>query len=169
MTSPAPSAAPAPTPASTPSSAVDTTRPVGVGHVGINVVDLDTSVAFYRDVIGLDVLREAEGRFAFLGLGETLAITLWQQADSGYDGGRAGLHHLAFELADTAALDTATERLRAAGVEVLHDGAVAHADGADSGGLFFSDPDGTRLELFVASGLGGAPAPSGDAPTCGFF
>jgi lactoylglutathione lyase len=148
---------------------VDAARPVGVGHVGVNVVDLDASIAFYRDVVGLDVLRSADGSFAFLGVGETLVVTLWQQASAGYDADHAGLHHLAFELADTAALDAAGERLRAAGVEVLHDGVVAHAAGAESGGLFFGDPDGTRLELFVATGLAGAHAPSGDAPTCGFF
>ncbi|MDY7101741.1 MAG: VOC family protein [Actinomycetota bacterium] len=144
-------------------------RPVAVGHVGVNVVDLDRSVAFYRDVIGLDVIAVTEGRFAFCGLGETLAVTLWQQAAADHATDRAGLHHLAFELADVAALDAAASRLRAAGIELVHDGVVAHAEGADSGGIFFHDPDGTRLELYVTAGLAGAHAPSGEAPTCGFF
>lgn len=39
----------------------------------------------------------------------------------------------------------------------------------DSGGLFFEDPDGIRLEIFAPRGVAGAPAPHADGPTCGFF
>jgi lactoylglutathione lyase len=46
---------------------------------------------------------------------------------------------------------------------------VAHREGAASGGIFFHDPDGTRLEISVPTGAEGAPAPNADAPTCGFF
>ena len=59
--------------------------------------------------------------------------------------------------------------LRAIGARVHHDGIVAHAEGADSGGLFFEDPDGIRLEIFAPRGVAGAPAPHADGPTCGFF
>ena len=46
---------------------------------------------------------------------------------------------------------------------------VAHREGGASGGIFFHDPDGTRLEISVPTGAETAPAPSSDAPTCGFF
>ncbi|MDT7621581.1 MAG: lactoylglutathione lyase, partial [Pseudonocardiales bacterium] len=40
----------------------------------------------------------------------------------------------------------------------------------DSGGVFFTDPDGIRLEVYTPSGLAGKDAaPVGEAPTCGFF
>ncbi len=59
--------------------------------------------------------------------------------------------------------------MRELGAPVFHDGVVAHREGADSGGLFFADPDGIRLEIYAPSGVAGSPAPSGEAPTCGFF
>jgi hypothetical protein len=46
---------------------------------------------------------------------------------------------------------------------------VAHGEGVASGGIFFTDPDGIRLEVYAPSGAQSAPAPSGAAPTCGFF
>ena len=52
---------------------------------------------------------------------------------------------------------------------VTDDGVVAHGEGAASGGIFFTDPDGIRLEIYAPGGAESAPAPSGAAPTCGFF
>ncbi|GCB49367.1 hypothetical protein SNL152K_6702 [Streptomyces sp. NL15-2K] len=46
---------------------------------------------------------------------------------------------------------------------------VAHGEGTASGGIFFHDPDGTRLEISVPEGAQGAPVPHDAAPTCGFF
>lgn len=61
------------------------------------------------------------------------------------------------------------ERLRSLGVEFAYEGVVAHGEGAASGGIFFHDPDGTRLEISVPTGAEGAEAPTSGAPTCGFF
>jgi catechol 2,3-dioxygenase-like lactoylglutathione lyase family enzyme len=68
-----------------------------------------------------------------------------------------------------AEVRAAEERLRALGATIHHGGRVAHREGADSGGLFFEDPDGIRLEIYTGSGMGQHQAPSGSAPTCGFF
>ncbi|MEU6142460.1 VOC family protein [Streptomyces sp. NPDC047081] len=142
------------------------------GHTGLNVTDLDRSLAFYRDVLGFVLVGEGkeEGRrYAFLGDGERLVLTLWQQATSGYDGGRAGLHHLALEADSMDRVRRYEEALRAYGVDFAYEGVVAHREGAASGGIFFHDPDGTRLEISVPSGAEGAPVPNESAPTCGFF
>ncbi|WP_328782735.1 VOC family protein [Streptomyces canus] len=142
------------------------------GHIGLNVTDLDRSLAFYRDVLGFTPLAEGkeEGRrYAFLGDGENLVLTLWQQAEQSYASQRAGLHHLALEADTIEKVREYEEALRAYGVDFAHEGVVAHREGAASGGIFFHDPDGTRLEISVPSGAEEAPAPSGTAPTCGFF
>ncbi|MER6473791.1 VOC family protein [Streptomyces collinus] len=143
------------------------------GHTGLNVTDLDRSLAFYRDVLGFALLaegKEDDRRFAFLGDGGELPVlTLWQQADGGYDGSRAGLHHLAFTADSVDRVREYETALRAAGVEFAHEGLVAHREGSASGGIFFHDPDGTRLEISVPDGVEGAPAPHAAAPTCGFF
>ncbi|CAL9459868.1 hypothetical protein SUDANB176_02619 [Streptomyces sp. enrichment culture] len=142
------------------------------GHVGLNVTDLDRSLAFYRDVLGFALIGEGkeEGRrYAFLGRGQSLVLTLWQQAREPYDGGRAGLHHLAFEVDSVERVREYEAALRAHGADFAHDGVVAHAEGAASGGIFFHDPDGTRLEISAPTGAADAPAPHASAPTCGFF
>jgi predicted pyridoxine 5'-phosphate oxidase superfamily flavin-nucleotide-binding protein len=46
---------------------------------------------------------------------------------------------------------------------------IQRREGAASGGIFFFDPDGIRLEIFTPTGADVAPAPSGTAPTCGSF
>lgn len=142
------------------------------GHVGLNVTDIERSLAFYRDVLGFALIAEGKEdgrRYAFLGDGETLVLTLWQQAGQAYDAGRAGLHHLAFEAGSVEQVREYETALRAYGVDFAYDGVVAHGEGAASGGIFFHDPDGTRLEISAPTGAEDAPAPHASAPTCGFF
>ncbi|MER8007427.1 MULTISPECIES: VOC family protein [unclassified Streptomyces] len=142
------------------------------GHIGLNVTDLDRSLAFYRDVLGFALVAEGKEdgrRYAFLGDGENLVLTLWQQADQAYDGVRAGLHHLAFQADSVERVREYEAALKAYGADFAYEGVVAHREGAASGGIFFHDPDGTRLEISVPSGAEGAPAPVESAPTCGFF
>ena len=64
---------------------------------------------------------------------------------------------------------SAEKRLLAAGCTFIYEGPVPHAEGRDSGGIFFEDPDGTRMEIFAASGAAELEAPTGAAPSCGFF
>ncbi|MEV7443497.1 VOC family protein [Streptomyces sp. NPDC091204] len=142
------------------------------GHVGLNVTDLDRSLAFYRDALDFRVLgegKEQDRRFAFLGRDGELVLTLWQQADGAYAPTAAGLHHLAFSAGAIEEVRAYEARLRDLGVEFAYEGVVAHREGAASGGIFFHDPDGTRLEISVPAGVEGAPAPVESAPTCGFF
>ena len=143
------------------------------GHVGLNVPDVGRALPFYTGVFGWDVLRESaepDKRFAFLGDGEDIVVTLWEQSDGGFASDRAGLHHLAFEVDSIADVEAAEERVRALGGTVHHGGIVPHAEGASSGGIFFSDPDGIRLEIYAGTGAHEhGDAPAGAAPTCGFF
>ena len=54
-------------------------------------------------------------------------------------------------------------------MEFAYDGVVPHGEGAASGGIFFHDPDGVRLEIYTPSGADEGRAPTAAAPTCGFF
>ena len=142
------------------------------GHIGLNVTDLARSTAFYRTVFAFDVLGERTGgdqRFTFLGRDGTLVLTLWEQSAGAFSGDRPGLHHLSFEVADIDAVRRAEAVLRELGVVFAHDGIVPHGEGASSGGVFFTDPDGVRLEIYAPTGADVAPAPTPGAPTCGFF
>lgn len=141
------------------------------GHIGINVTNLDRSRAFYMDVFGFKLAGgsdEAPRRFAFLTDGNRLVLTLWEQSEGRFDGSRPGLHHLSFEVATAEEVRAAEKRLRERGVEFAYDGIVPHAEGMSSGGIFFHDPDGTRLEICAPEGVSGK-APVAGAPSCGFF
>ena len=144
-----------------------------IAHTGLNVTDLDRSLAFYRDLLGFALLaegKEDDQRWAMLGeTGGAPLVTLWQQAQGAYDSGRPGLHHLAFTVDSIDSVREYETALRAAAVDFAHDGVVAHREGGTSGGIFFHDPDGIRLEIAAPLGPDGAPAPHADAPTCGFF
>ncbi|WP_049558749.1 VOC family protein [Nonomuraea sp. SBT364] len=142
------------------------------GHVGLNVTDLARSTAFYRQVFDFEVFGEqtdGDRRYAFLGRDGTLVVTLWQQSGGTFAVDRPGLHHLSFQVPDIEAVRRAEATLRGLGVQPLHDGVVPHGEGASSGGVFFTDPDGIRLEIFAPTGADTAPAPTQGAPTCGFF
>jgi lactoylglutathione lyase len=95
-------------------------------------------------------------------------LTLWEQSSGTFDSGAPGLHHLSFQAETIDAVRAAEERLKRRGVKFFYDGIVPHMEGAESGGIFFEDPDGLRLEIFAPTGAKGAPA-TGDAPACGFF
>jgi lactoylglutathione lyase len=150
----------------------DTPTTLRTGHIGVNVVDVDRSARFYAEALGLDVLHHSHAdrqAFAFLGQAGRPLLTLWQQATGRYSASQPGLHHVAFEVDSIDDVRAAESRLRALGAEFAHDGVVAHAEGADSGGIFFLDPDGTRVEVYAPAGVAGHASPSGAAPTCGFF
>jgi catechol 2,3-dioxygenase-like lactoylglutathione lyase family enzyme len=136
-----------------------TTIALTVGHIGLNVSDLDRSQAFYTDLFGWTAVREVrEGdrRFAFLSDGAGLFITLWQQSSGRFSTSTPGLHHLAFQAASMEEVRAFEARLRERGVPLEYDGIVPHGEGAPTGGLFFFDPDGIRLEIAAPFD---APAP----------
>lgn len=144
---------------------------MNTGHVGLNVRNLDRSIEFYTKVFELGVLAKGseQGKeFAFLSNQGRLAITLWQQSEHEFNKTNSGLHHLAFVVPSVEEVKNAEEKLRSMSTPITYDGIVSHAAGAESGGIFFCDPDGVRLEIYTEQGVD-ANAPHGNSPSCGFF
>lgn len=142
------------------------------GHIGLNVSDLDRSAPFYREVLGFEQLaegKEAGQRWAFLGRDGRLVLTLWQQSGGVFSPATPGLHHLSFQVDSIEQVRVVEAALREREVTFVYDGVVAHGEGVASGGIFFTDPDGIRLEVYAPTGAETAPAPTGAAPSCGFF
>jgi catechol 2,3-dioxygenase len=87
-------------------------KPLGVGEVVVRVADLDRSIAFYRDVLGFELLRVLHGAIAFMRVadgvqGHTQIIGLfsreWPASREGktWDGCEprlSTLHHFAVEI-----------------------------------------------------------------------
>jgi catechol 2,3-dioxygenase len=125
-------------------------RRARIGHVHLRVADLERSLAFYRDLLGLTLTIDGEARgvpgAAFLAAGDYhhhIALNTWlSRGSTPPPSGHTGLHHFAILLPDRAALAEVVARL------VAHDYPL---DGAqDHGGtvaVYVQDPDGHGVEL----------------------
>jgi glyoxylase I family protein len=125
---------------------------VGFEHIGMSVSDLDRSIAFYRDLLGLTVkLRKAQrngGEVAFLDaaggqleLSQAPGVTA---AATDLAPGAAGLRHLTFSVDD---VDATFGRLLAAGVTPMEPPRDAFNVEMLTRLAFVRDPDGIAVEL----------------------
>ncbi|QLG63833.1 VOC family protein [Halorarum salinum] len=119
-----------------------------LGHVHLKVRDVERAIEFYADVLDGLTVAERVGRFAFLTLGEhhhDLALQEVPNAGSASTGsdGPVGLYHAAWEVADAESLAGAYERLRAREVD------VSPVDHGISLALYFDDPDGNGVEVYL--------------------
>ena len=117
-----------------------------IGHVNLTVTDLERSLAFYRDALGLRVTQRDE-QSAFLAAGDYhhhVALNTWDAAAHPRPAHAAGLHHFALRLPDTTALAEVVVRLLRAGHELC--GATDHGVNL---AVYLRDPDGNGVELMV--------------------
>ena len=143
-----------------------------VGHVGINVNSLKISKEFYMNLFGFEVIFEEtleDKRYMFLGHNSEIVITLWEQSDKKFLKDTAGLHHLAFIVDSVEELKAFEQKLDDNKVNKIYNGIVSHCEGAESGGVFFLDPDGVRLEVCIAEGIDQCNPDVKDHSSCGFF
>lgn len=117
-----------------------------VGHVNLTVSDLERSVSFYRDVLGLHVTQRDETS-VFLAAGgyhHHVALNVWDDKATAPPPHSSGLHHFALRLPDTKALAQVVVRLLRGGHALL--GATDHGVNL---AVYLRDPDGNGLELMV--------------------
>jgi catechol 2,3-dioxygenase-like lactoylglutathione lyase family enzyme len=140
-----------------------------IHHVSLNVMDLERSLRFYADVLGLEPLFKPEQvtgsgfaraskvdgakiRYSVLRVGDgTTFVWLIQFLTPKADVSRqrtydTGTPHIAFRVDD---IDEAKAKLEAKGVE-FNSEPIRIGDGPLGGRSFvyFSDPDGVVLEIF---------------------
>jgi len=113
------------------------------GAVRLVVRDLERSLAYYQDQIGLRLHRR-EGDAAWLGAGGADLLALVEQAGAlPVQRGHTGLYHFALLMPDRAALARVLRRLLAARTPI--DGASDHGV---SEALYLRDPDGHGIEIY---------------------
>jgi glyoxylase I family protein len=120
---------------------------IGIDHAAISVVDLDRSLKFYTDVLGLKISpreHQKPGTEYFLDCGESL-IGLIQGDSSGekhllQDAGLGG-NHVSFRV-KTKDFDACVENLKAKKVTITF-----QKKREKSWSVYFLDPDGNKLEL----------------------
>ena len=157
-------------------------RTIAFGHVGLQVADMDRSVAYYRDVIGLRFLERLTREDAYLKVvvgypDVTLDVAVLVEPASGallellrYHGTKGtpvdaatanpGTAHVCFQVDD---VDAVWERAAAAGYGSVNP-PVTPTAGRWTGGrsVYLKDPDGIRVELVQRGSAGtvtGVPVP----------
>ena len=127
-------------------------RLLGLHHVTVICSDLERTTAFYRDVLGLALVREGvndddpDARHFWFGDARATAGTLvsfmeYPQMDEAREG-RGGVHHFAFQVGSADEQVAWRDYLRARGVpcsEVFERGRFKS--------IYFRDPDGHLLEI----------------------
>jgi catechol 2,3-dioxygenase len=116
-----------------------------IGHVHLNVADLDASERFYAGLLGLDVMVRGYPGALFLAAGgyhHHLGLNTWRGPGAPQPPpGALGLRTFELTLPDATALEAAIGSLRDGGVEVATVGAAA----------VVADPSGNRLRLAAAA------------------
>src|SRR6266852_2856413 len=124
-----------------------------LGHLVLNVQNLDVSVPFYCNVLGMRLRRRGKvngKQMAFLSFGsKDHDIGLLEVGASAHpqDETRAGLRHVAFRIGDRI------EQLRAfkKHLDVLGITPRRTSEHRTSWSIYMQDPDGIELEVYVDS------------------
>lgn len=145
---------------------------IGVVHSGVAVKDLEVSIPFYRDVLGLELVKKEQVRksrgdklcvpgaviqcavFAIPNSDATLELIQYFSPPSMFNYGcpvnTPGQVHIAFRVAD---IEKEIARMKEYDVAFCSDNYEVITDGPLKGWkwIYFKDPDGTNMELIEES------------------
>ena len=119
-------------------------KPKQVGHLVLNVRDVEASEKFYTEVLGFQIAMKRPNA-TFLTCGQVHHdLALFQATEiEPVTKGRLGLNHFAIQVGDMDELKDVHRRLKENGMDIDH--------GTDHGmtkSIYFADPDGINIEVF---------------------
>lgn len=124
-----------------------------LGHMVLMVRDIQKSVEFYTNVVGLEVSDWIEDKMVFLRAGSDhhdLALSQIPADSPDRDDlpkyTRPGLEHFSYLVDSLEDMEAAAEMLQERGVEIVR-GIGKHGPGANCF-LVFKDPDGNNCEIY---------------------
>ena len=118
-----------------------------IGHVHLQVTDIDKALGFYRDILGFKVMQRFGNQAAFISAGgyhHHIGLNTWNSL--GGPPARkqvAGLYHTAILYAARAELAGALRQLVVANYPI-----TGSADHGVSEAIYLDDPDGNGVELY---------------------
>ena len=117
-----------------------------IGHVHLKVSNLEKSVAFYRDVMGFDVVFQYGAQAAFLSAGgyhHHIGLNTWESHGGTPPAPNStGLYHFAINYPERRDLAVAVQRL------IDHQWPIGGAsDHGTHEAIYLDDPDGNGIEL----------------------
>lgn len=119
-----------------------------IGHVHLTVSNLERSLAFYRDILGFDVVTRYGDSAVFLSAGgyhHHIALNVWAgEGAPPPPKGTTGLYHFAILYPSRKELAKALRSLMEAGYPL--GGASDHGV---SEAIYLNDPDGIGVELYA--------------------
>jgi len=118
-------------------------QPKRIGHVVLNVRDVEASTKFYTDIIGFQIaLQKEDATFLTCGtIHHDLALFKAKQSFRLDDG--VGLNHMALQVEDFDMLTKYWEKLFQHEIEIART-----TDHGMTSSIYFEDPDGNGIELF---------------------
>ena len=125
-------------------------KPKRIGHLVLNVKDVDASTKFYTDVLGFEVALERPGFGTFLTCGRVhhdLALFQAQEDAQQVSEGGLGLNHMAIQVEDYEELKDYYSRLQ----EYYEVAELRTVDHSMTKSIYIKDPDGNGIELFCNS------------------
>ena len=110
-------------------------------HLSLDTPDLERSVAFYRELFGVDPAKREPGYAKFELADPPVALALQQSR-------RAGLSHLGVRVESTHEVEESSRRLRTSGLVTLDERDTACCY-ARQDKVWVADPAGTRWEIYT--------------------
>jgi len=132
-------------------------------HLSLNVRDLRASVAFYRDLLGVepDKLHERFARFS--PEAPAVVLSLVEERPGAEPPGAQRVSHMGLRLDTAAALDEARQRLAASG-RVLREEPESRCCYGVQDKVWITDPDGNDWEIYRL--LADLEVPGEDSQRC---